>query len=110
MGEAFLAAPAERAPGLGGVAADVLAVLGPALGIRGHQRRLVGRRQRLESEHEELLGVTEVAHDLLGRPVLLVRTAAEHRLRTVGDGGVQLVSGASELLQHEGLRKAYLGR
>mgnify|MGYP003693575003 CR=1 FL=1 len=46
-------------------------------------------------QHEELLGVPEVADDLLQGPVLLVGTTAEHALGPVGDGHVQLVAGTS---------------
>ncbi|MBI1963890.1 MAG: hypothetical protein HYS37_11000 [Candidatus Rokubacteria bacterium] len=103
--ERFLAPLPERGERLGGVVAEVLALLGPAVGGRGIERRelrLVHRHHLGEARHEQLLRVPEVADDFPGGPALRVGPAGQGGIALAAERGGQLVGRAPEARQAVG--------
>ena len=80
-----------------GVVAQILTLLGHAIGVGVAEPGVdVHDPDLLDARREYLLGVAQVADDLLGRPVLGVGSAGENAVALALDGGGQLVGGAGE--------------
>jgi len=117
--EGLLATCAERSERQDRVVSAILSVLGqangierqpdaptdaPALGVRRHvaereKRGLVRPEHHVEPEHEQLLDIPQMADDLLGRPVSLVRAARQRVVRLLLDGPREIIRSLAEALQ-----------
>src|SRR2546429_6919508 len=76
----------------------------PRRGVERHlaedkERGLVHGEHRAKPDHEELLEVPEVAHDLLGGPALPVRATREDGVAAAADRGGKVVGRACDALE-----------
>src|SRR5207245_9481842 len=76
--EGLLPAPPERAHRMLGVRAEILALVGPPVGVDREEHGLVHGQDRPEAAHERLLRVAQVTEHLRCGTVLRVRTSRMH--------------------------------
>src|SRR4029453_8972545 len=95
-GERLRPAPREGGERLAGIIAPVLTILDPSLGLAGRVGGLVHVEDRLGEVEEVLLGIPQMAHDLLRAPGVGGRPPRGGGGGGVSDGGGARARGAAQ--------------